>query len=311
MDKILYKNIIATITYYDVLDRSLTAFEIWKHLIRYSGDDTRKIWSLTEVISALHEEAITKYVSQKNGMYFLFGREGLTDLRRKREYISIVKMRKISRIVSILRISPFVEMVCITGRLSYYNCDKESDLDVFVVYKYGHIWTGRFFLSMLTHILGVRRYGDKTNNRICLNYHVTTESMCVPTQDLFAANEYMLAIPVYDSAKYFLKFCKDNAWIQNYKPHYKCDQFKHALTMDDNGFTKFLKKALEVLFSDKGMEKRLEKFQQKKINKNPKTSQKGSLIMCSDKHLVFLPEPHGPKIFEEYKRRFDALELDF
>ncbi len=310
MDNILYKNIIATITYYDVLDYPLTSFEVWKHLIRYSGDSSKELWSLTDVIEALDSPVVREYIVQKNGIYFLFGRDKLVSLRQKREYISFVKMRKLKRIVSILRISPFVRMICVTGRLSYYNCDDDSDLDVLVVYKYGHIWTGRFFLTVFTHLLGVRRYGDKTSDRICLNYHITTESLCVPTQDIFAAHEYTFIIPIFDTG-YFSQFCNKNTWIQNFKPHHTCFRIIHTLTMFDNVVTKNIRLFFEMILSDKAMEKRLQNFQQKKIDKNPNTNKEGALILCSDKHLVFLPKPHGPKVFEEYKRRFESLELNF
>jgi len=311
MDKVLYKNIIATVTYYDVLNYPLTSFEIWKHLIRSSSDDSKDVWLLADVQCALGEQEITQYISQKNGMYFLFGRDNLIVLRRRHEYISFVKMRKLRRIVSILRVSPFVSMICATGRLSYNNCDKQSDLDVLITYKCGHIWTGRFCLTALTHILGVRRYGKKTNNRICLNYHITTKSLCVPTQDLFAAHEYTFIIPLFDTG-YFTEFCHENkSWIQNIKPHHKCARIGHELTIGDNTITRYIRGFFEFILADKAMERRLQKIQSQKIQKNPKTKQEGALIMYSNKNLIFLPKPHGPVVFEEYKRRFDALEINF
>ena len=54
----------------------------------------------------------------------------------------------------------------------------------------------------------------------------------------------------------------------------------------------------------------MRKFQKDKILNNPKTKGLGALIIANDDHLVFLPEPHGPKVFSEYKRRFEALELE-
>ncbi|MEA3322664.1 MAG: hypothetical protein U9Q12_00405 [Patescibacteria group bacterium] len=310
MDKVLYRNIIATITYYDVLDYPLTSFEIWKHLMRYSADNSTKTWSLTQVVEALNDRAILHYVAQKNGMYFLFGRDKLVKSRRDREYISFRKMRKLLRMVSILRVSPFVRMICVTGRLSYHNCERESDLDVLIAYKSGHIWTGRFMMTVLSHILGVRRHGNKTNDRICLNYHITTKSLTVPTRDLFAAHEYTFIIPIFDT-KYFSHFCKKNMWIQAYKPHYSCNNTIHTLTSFDNVITRSIRSFGEMILADKAMEKRLKKLQQKKIKQNPKTKKEGALILCNDEHLIFLPQPHGPIVFGEYKRRFEALEINF
>jgi len=310
VDKILYKNIIATVTYYDVLDYPLTSFAVWKHLIRYDGDQSDDTWSLPKVISALNDPVIKQYIDQKNGMYFLRGRNYLVNLRREREFISIEKMRKLQHIVSILRISPFVRMICVTGRLSYYNCDDKSDLDVLVVYKYGHIWTGRFLITILTHLLGVRRYNEKIKDRVCLNYHITTRSLQIQTKDLFSAHEYSFIIPLFDT-NFFHQFCRENSWIQKMKPHYNCDDPSHSLTMYDNRITLWVRGFFEMIFGDKGMEKRLQKIQYEKIKSNPKTARGGALIICNDENLVFLPQPHGPRIFEEYKKRFEALELNF
>ena len=307
MDIILEKNIIATITYYDVLDYPLTAFEVWKYLIRYNSEQEVKIWKLSDVLVAIESKNVRRYVGQKNGMYFLHGREKLVTLRRKREFISLVKMRKLLRAVSWMRISPFVRAVCVTGRLSYYNCDENSDLDVLVIYEHGHIWTGRFFVTLLLQILGLRRYGSKTKDRVCLNYHITTKSLSVPTMDLFAAHEYSIITPIFDVG-YFENFCRENKWIKNLKPHHKVP---NVSCMGDNIFTKYIRLFLELILGDKGMEKRLKKLQSKKIAKNPKTHHKNAIVLYNDKHLVFLPKPHGPEIFDTYKKRFNALELDF
>lgn len=69
--------------------------------------------------------------------------------------------------------------------------------------------------------------------------------------------------------------------------------------------------AIEWVLGDKGMEERLKKIQEKKIAHNPKTHAEGSLVLYNDKYLVFLPEPHGPTVFEEYKKRYEALEISF
>lgn len=307
----LAKNIIATITYYDVLDYPLTSFEIWKHLIFSQVVSDEKQWRLEDIVLCLQNDSMNHYISQKNGFYFLCGREGLVDLRKDREIISLQKIKKLKRIVSLLRISPFVRMICVTGRLAHKNCEKDSDLDVLIVYRDGHIWTGRFFLTMLAHVFRVRRYGDKTSDRICLNYHVTTSSLDLPTRDLFAAHEYSFIFPLYDQGNFFTEFCLKNSWIQNFKPHYSCEHKKHVLTMSDSFVSTFLRAIFELILADRGMENRLREFQSKKIKSNPKTKIEGALILCNDRHLVFLPRPHGPEVFEEYKKRFESLEINF
>lgn len=311
MDTILAKNIIATITYYDVLDYPLTSFEIWKHLIRSNADHSTDVWELKDILRCLNAEYVERYIAEKNGMYFLHGREKLVSVRRTRENISLTKVKKLRRIVAILRIAPFVRMMCVTGRLSYRNCESTSDLDLLIVYRNGHIWTGRFFLTIFTHILGVRRHDGMTNDRACLNYHITTESLCVPTKDLFAAHEYSFIYPLFDANDHFTEFAVQNEWISSYKPHYSAQHKRHRATLHDSFMSKKIRMVLEWILADTAMEKRLERVQKKKIQENPKTRTEGALILYSDRHLVFLPKPHGPVIFEQYKERYDALEIDF
>lgn len=312
MNIVLIKNIIATVVYYDVLDYPLTTFEIWKHLINTTGSHYKKLCTIEEVARVLSSQAILQYIDHKNGFYFLCGREELVEKRKIREIISFSKSKKLQRIVAVLRVAPFVRMVCVTGRLAYKNCDSKSDLDVLVLYESGHIWTGRFFLTVFAHICGVRRYGKKTTDRLCLNYHITTQSCAVPTRDLFAAHEYSFILPIFDiSGMEFQQFCRDNQWIKEYKPQYNTQYKSSFFAMKHNFVTQFIQKFLELILSDRGMERRLRAMQIKKIEKNENTYKKGALILYNDAHLVFLPHPHGPEVFEEYKKRFDALELNF
>lgn len=311
----LQKNIIATITYFDVNDYPLTAFEIWKHLIKANSsvkdEDEQESWTLTKVMFALESEIVKEYVGEKNGFYFLQGRGELIKMRNKREMVSVHKIKKLRQKVFLLKYVPFVRMICLTGRLSQKNGTDKSDIDVFIVLKDGYIWTGRFLMTAVTQLFGWRRYGKKQKNRICLNYYVTDESLKVPTQDLFASQEYSFSLPIFDSEKVFDEFQKINSvWMREYKPNYNFSKFESELTVYDSGFSFWLRLIIEQFFAFKFVEDQMRKFQKKKILSNPKTKKMGALIIANDKHLVFLPEPHGPKVFSEYKRRFEALELE-
>lgn len=312
----LYKNIIATITYFDVNDYPLTSFEIWKHLIKINSN-TNKLeneeqdnYSFREILKVLKTEEFKKYVAEKNGFYFLQGRDKIIEKRRQNEVISVYKIKKLQKKVHLLRFTPFVQMICLTGKLSQKNGSNKSDLDVLIVLKSGHIWTGRFLVTFLTQILGWRRHGKKQKNRICLNYYVTEKSLKVPTQDLFSAQEYSFILPLFDNNNYFNKFQRANReWIQSYKPNYDIYAFKSDLTIADCKFSHFFRLVFERILSFNFIENILRHIQKHKILDNPKTKVIGSLIIANDKHLVFLPEPHGPKIFSEYKARFEALEI--
>lgn len=309
MDVQLKKNIIATITYYDVFDFPLTSFEVWKHLIALpTEDDTKKTWRLDQIINELETDEIKEYVSNEDGFFMLYGREHLVDSRKKRELISTKKIQKLKKYAKFLKAVPFVVMIALTGNLSYKNGSKDSDLDVLIVCKHGHLWTGRFLMTVITHLFGIRMHGDKHADRVCLNYYITDASLEVPTKDLFAAHEYSFIIPIYGFSV-FEKFTLANVWIKNYKPHYQTKVLKSDLCEEDSSKAQFVRNTFESIFSFEFIENYMRKVQQKKIKSNPKTSYMGALIEANDDCLVFLPKPHGPKVFEEYKKRLASLEL--
>lgn len=309
MNPDLIKNIIATVTYYDVLDFPLTSFEIWKHLVALpTNDGVQKTWTLEQVIRELETKEIKSYISHKYGFYTLIGRESLVKSRKERELLSIKKIHKLKKYTRLLKMVPFVEMIMVTGNLSYKNVKKDSDLDVLVACKYKRLWTGRFLMTIVTQILGIRMHGDKHSDRVCLNYYITDKFLEVPTRDLFAAHEYSFSFPIY-GMEIYKRFVKSNIWIRDYKPHYKTNVLTMDLCEKDSSLSLFVKNLFKEFVDFDFIENFLRKVQTKKIKANPKTQYKGAIIEVSDQYLVFLPKPHGPKVFEEYKKRLSALEL--
>lgn len=309
MDLQLRKNIIATITYYDVLNFPLTSFEIWKHLVVLPTEyGIQKCWRLDQVINELETNEIKEYIVNFQGFYLLCGRKKIVESRRKREIISTKKIQKLKKYSRYLKIVPFVVMITLTGNLSYKNGTEHSDLDVLIACKHGHLWTGRFLMTIITQLFGIRMYGDKHSDRVCLNYYITDKSLEIPTKDLFAAHEYSFIMPMY-GMDVFKKFAKENRWIKDYKPHYQTKVLKTDLCEEDSSRAQFIRNTFESIFCFEFIENYLRKIQQKKIKTNPKTKYKGAIIEANDEYLVFLPKPHGPKVFEEYKKRLTSLEL--
>jgi len=307
----LTKNILATIIYYDGLSYPLTAFEVWKYLIRtdyYTQKDSHKAVSLFEIIKQLTGQEIASYIGQKNGFYFLKGRECLVEKRIARSKISSVKLKRLRRIAWLLRVVPFVRMIGVTGGLAMKNASVKSDWDLLIVLKYGKIWTGRTLVTLAVHFLGKRRWGQKISNRICLNYFVTDQSLEVITKDLFSANEYMFLFPLY-GWETFHRFQMKNSWIKNMKPHYDLCEIIPLKTLEDSWCSRKIRSFGEFVFGFAWLENYLRKIEKRRIMKNPQTNKEGSLVYANDDALVFLPNPHGPKIFEQFKEKVNHLSV--
>lgn len=311
MENGLKRNIIETIAYYNELDYPLTTFEIWKHLIDNENKDDKKKapYNLLDIVKELENKDLYKYVEEFEGYYFIKGRKELVKKRLKKNKIAGAKLKKLIKYVWILRLVPFVRMIGVTGTLAMKNTVGGSDWDLLIVLKAGRIWIGRTLITGLTHILGKRRYGEKIKNRICLNYFLTDKSLEIRNKDLFSANEYLFILPVFDTGGIFRKFQLANRWIANYKPHYSIAEIINANAVLDSWFSKNLRKLGEIIFNIDWLEDKLRIWEEKKIKDNPKTRQEGSYIEASDKALIFLPDPQGPKVFEKYKKSVEGLNI--
>ena len=335
----LPKNILATIVYYDILDFPLTSFEVWKYLtVAEDNADEKDKCSLGEVIEALEGEEIKRHIEEFRGFYFLRGRKNLVEQRIQNDKNSIIKFKVAQKVAWWLKFIPYVRMVAVTGTVAMKNCEKASDIDFLVVLEKGRIWTGRLLVTLMVHLLGRRRYKDRIKNRICLNYFITTGSLEIKRQDLFAANEYSFIYPLFDSEAVipsgapaesrnlgrlrlredpsaalgvtkntvFCQFGKANiGWIKKYKPNFEFSDLKPAkYYVEHSKFSQFVQKAREALinfiFGDR-MESWLKKKQIEKIKRNPLTYKKGGYVEYTDENLVFLPEPQGPVILDEFQ----------
>jgi len=298
----LSKNIVATVAYYDVFQRPLTAFEIWKHLIAHDRDTSHESCRFSDILKALSSENIMSKLSEQNGMYVLNGRESLIQERIKAEKCSVAKMRRLKRLARLIAWVPYVRMVGATGSLAMKQAESGSDWDLFVVLRSGKIWIGRTLLTGFLHMIGKRRHGRKVNDRACLNYFVTDDNLRIETQDLFSSHEYRFLVPLINF-KLFQIFELKNGWIREYRPNFFLTEIQSFWTLPESRVAGQFKMIMERLFDRFDLERWLSSWQKRKIEQNPNTSLQGSFIRADDRSLVFLPRPRGPQVFEKFKER--------
>ncbi|MBP7060412.1 MAG: hypothetical protein KBA91_00345 [Candidatus Moranbacteria bacterium] len=303
----LGKNITATVTYYDVMDFPLTAFEIWKHLLVYDREQMTPSSEVTlyDVWDVLHSKQLAEKVTERNGLYFLPGREILCVERIERDKLSVQKLKRMKRLVRWLRYVPYVRMIGATGSLSMKHGTRGSDWDMFVVLQAGKIWMGRTLLTAFLHLIGKRRHGKKINDRACLNYFVTDDALEIATKDLYSAHEYRYLIPL-TSFGLFQIFELKNRWIKEYQPNFTLTTLPSLWTWGADLWTRRAQRRFELWCNRLDFESWLKSWQQKKISLNPKTALEGSHIEASDQALVFLPRPRGPRIFQQFRERLRA-----
>ena len=339
---ILEKQILATIIYYDILNYPLTSLEVFLYLVNNNKNKntndvgtrhclidvgTRHCLVPTEVIELLNtSEYLKKYLDQKLGFYFLNvgTRQCLvptdikTDIvqqRLDRKKLADWKWKKIKKIFWIMQVVPFVKMVLVSGSLALGNSKKESDVDLIITAEKGRIWTVRTFVTLLTSILGTRRYKNKTENKICLNHYITNESLKIPFESLYNAQSYLHLINVYDSEKdkkIFKKFQQENSWIKKYVLNYEYSELGSFRSIKRNRTLNFISVFLETIFSGKRgdyLEKKLAVVQSKRIKKDKLYKKSGGRITINNSQLEFHPASHEADIIPEFNKRMEQIGL--
>jgi hypothetical protein len=112
----------------------------------------------------------------------------------------------------------------------------------------------------------------------------------------------------------FCQFCQANAgWINKFKPNWEVPEIGPAkYYAEHSGIGRFIQEAKETLINFLGgdiMEVWLKKKQIARIERNPLTKKEGAYVEATDDNLIFLPEPQGMKIFEEYKSKSKEMYL--
>jgi len=325
----LEKSILATLVYYDVLERPLTGWEVFEYLIKcyknpracFSTTSLRSKGmesqgtplSLSTILETLENSPeLAKLISQKNGFYFLQGQAKIVKERIERQKIADQKWKKTRRMVKSLQLIPFIRSVVVSGSLAMNNPKKESDIDLLIVTKAGRIWTCRGLTTLIIHLLGQRRHGLLTENRFCLNHYLTDQSLKVPFPSLYNAQTYAHLVPLWQAKNgLYNQFQRTNQWLKDYLLFYSSGE-SNLRKIKPNQFFNLLRKSREF-FLDRWLGNRIEsilkKIQTKRIKKDPLTYQSGGRVVFNDQQLEFHPDSPEKGILEKYNQKMMELGL--
>lgn len=300
-----HKAILAPLVYYDLLEHPLTALEIFKYL-RADGPEI----SFFGVRQQLKE---TANISRQNGLYFLSGRQELIATRQKRLKIAQLKWKKLKKIGKLLALSPWLRLVAATGSLTSYNTKKQSDFDLLIILRKNRLWLGRLLLTGLVGLLGQRRHGELTQDRICLNCYLTEEKVeitpDIKPRDWHAAQEYgRLTLLLEIQPGLYKKFTQSNLWLADFLKNYPWPNATGAKKIPPALFFSFWRQILERLLNGRigdKLEQLSGQWQKKRIQeKRPQeNSLEGDQVFISDWCLMFHPQSKSDKLMKEFNQR--------
>lgn len=194
--------ILETLAYSDVFDFPLRLDELYRYLpIR------AEIEQLPQALNSL-----AGLLGERDGFYFLAGREKIVEIRRRREAHSQKLMHRALKYGRMLGSLPFIRMVALTGSLAVLNSSKDADFDYMLVTVPNRVWTARAFALLFNRL--TRLFG----HTLCPNLIVSENALAWSTHDLYSARELCQMLPITGMDVY-RKLMEVNEWTKDFLPN--------------------------------------------------------------------------------------------
>lgn len=302
--------IAAVLAYYDLLDRPLTALELFKSLPPLGGVS---FFELTKIMA--NSAGLKKFCRQKSGLYFFHGRDNLLSIREKRTKIAQIKWQRLKKQAKFLRLVPFLRLAAVTGSLAIYNTNSRSDFDILIVAAPGRLWLTRALATLLTGMIGIRRHGSHIKNRLCLNCYIDGQDLNVQAPSrlyyLQSAQEYSRLTPILESEQNLCQnFFSQNNWL---KTHLNASPWPNSATAKKIPLSRFFALCRKIMeyplagaLGDR-IEKKLGRWQLKRINKKI-TREPGSGCFIDKNYLMFHPRSKSLELKRAFTKKMAQIQ---
>jgi len=198
----LERAILETLAYSDIFEYPLRLDELHRYLPLQV-----EVADLSQAIELLHDQ-----VGEKEGYYFLTGRENIIEIRKHREAHSQKLFQLALKYGRIMGTLPFIRMVALTGSLAVLNSSDDSDLDFMLVVASGRVWIARAFALLFNRITRLFGY------TLCPNLIISENALIWSRHDLYSARELCQMIPVSGMDVYH-KLMRANEWVKDFLPN--------------------------------------------------------------------------------------------
>jgi len=289
----LKKAIMEVVVFFDIFDFPLTSFEIWK----YSSAQC----NLAEVQAILLSGELNKIIGNKNGMYFLCGRDEIYVTRMKRYNYANTKFKKALRITKVFKYIPWIKMIAIGNMIGANNLKQESDIDFFIITEQKRIWLTRFICASLAKLLHLRPTVNNFRDKICLSFFISEDVLDLSPLRL-KDDQYLLhwladLTPIYDRDDTYQKFITTNQWLKEELPNWFAIQtVNRTVKALDNIFYHDI---AEMIFG--GLESAVKRVQWRLLPRDKKEiMNKDGRVVVNDSVLKF----HVNDRREEYNKMY-------
>lgn len=197
----LSEAVLRTVVFSDLFDYPLLEKELHAGLLfRAAGE--------LEVREAVRRMRRSGALSEKEGYYFLPGREETVRIRRQREQNTRALLAKYHDDLQAIVDFPFVRAVALSGSAAFGNCRPDDDLDLFVICHKKRLWLVYAMLALFFKLQGKRR-------ALCLNYLIAEGAEDTLERNVFVAHQIAHLRPVYFQEG-IDRYRERHAWFRNF-----------------------------------------------------------------------------------------------
>ncbi len=214
----IHRAILETLCYFDLFSYPLTREEVYRWLWQPPS-----FLSYEQFLSSLSDLVSQGVIGQRNGFFFLRGRDKTVKDRQSAVAIVEEKLQIAKRAINLLRWIPWVEAVCVCNSTAFGMARPGSDIDVFIIGKPGFLWLTRFWSICILALTGHRMTKKTSRDKICLSFFAASDALdfqdvASSEQDIYFAYWLTLLLPIYDPHGWHETIQKENMWVARLIP---------------------------------------------------------------------------------------------
>lgn len=223
------KDILASLSYFDIFQYPLTQTEISQFLQNAHSNDSITI--------ALQELAFESRVYKFDDYYSLHDNFSIIQRRKSGNLRAWSVLRTAEKIAAFLSAFPFVRGVAVSGSLSKNYADDHSDIDFFIITRKNRLWLARSFMHCFKKLALLLKKQDL----FCMNYYIDEEALQIREQNIYTATEVATLLPLR-GIETFRRFYDANRWYRGFLPNHsmRISYIKEAKKPWIKGITEFV-----------------------------------------------------------------------
>ena len=228
------ESILKVLVYFDIFRYPLTRKEIGSFLEQPASEEILGE-SLDDLLSSSRIFQFCEFYSLRNDV-------SLVEIRKKGNATAGGLIKKAEEIAKLLFKFPYVRAIGLSGSVSKYFADENSDIDYFLITKANRLWIARTFLVFF-------RKNPLLKDRhkyYCMNYFVDEADLVIKEKNIYTATELFTLIPLAGNGS-LKKFFEKNSWSYSYFPNRTLPLIREDINFKDPWF----KKVTEFLLNNK------------------------------------------------------------